>query len=860
MNLEKFSKLLQKSAYLFPFLIFAGALYVVHQQLQSQSIHHIIASLHATSTAMMAAAAVLTIVNYLVLAGYDWLALRFTGHSNIPLPKIVGVALLSYAISNNTGHAWAAGGSVRYRFYSKWGVPGWDILKISLFQTITYLLGAITLGLIGSLLLPAFLQHNQQPPETIRWVSIICALALTVYWGAVILWRKPIIIKGIALNLPSVSMTTAQTLVSCLDVVLSSLVLWVLLLGKVSIGFETFLVIFVVAQVLGVISQVPGGIGVFESAFLWLLDSVEAKDQHLGLISALLLYRIIYYFAPLLLAGIGLLGSEIYSKRRALVAGGQVASRLLSSIVPPLYAILLVLAGTILVVSTLVPTNPRLMVWVSDVLPLPVVELSHLTVAVVGLLLLFSARGIHLKITAAWWGSLLLLAVGIAASLLKGFDWREALLLTSLLLLLLPTRKHFQRQSSLIQMSFPRYWLTMIAMILGTGIWLGFYSLRHVPYAHELWWQFSYDDDAPRFLRALLLMALVIGGYLLFRLFSVAKPQILATPNQQELDEVEKLLAKSEDTQGFLVLLGDKSLFWNEQRTAFIMFATIGNYWVAMGDPVGEKTAYESLLWAFREQADHYSVQPVFYQVSEAMLPYCLDLGLSLFKLGEEAKVDLSAFSLQGKKAEKYRTAVNKLTKLHYQFEVLNAEQVAAAMPQLQQISSDWLQSKQTREKGFSLGFFSSSYLQRTDIAVVKDDNGNIQAFANLWQTDSKHELSIDLMRYAQDCPKGVMDYLFVQLLLWAKAENYQWFSLGIAPLAGLENRPLAPIWHKLGNIIFDLGGETYNFEGLYAYKDKFSPQWQPRYLAAQAGMSVPFILLNITSLIAGGWKGVFAK
>ncbi len=334
---------------------------------------------------------------------------------------MIPAALLSYAISNNTGHAWAAGGSIRYRFYSKWGVPGWDILKVSFFQAITYLLGALSLGLVGSLLLPHYLASTVLEPLVIHWVSLICAAALLGYWSAVLLWRKPLLIKGFELYLPTPGMTFWQTLVASIDVVLSSLVLWVFLAGKVDIDFGAFVVVFVVAQVMGVISQVPGGIGVFESAFLWLMADIEATDQHLFLIGALLLYRVIYYFVPLLLAGAGLLSYEIVSRRELIAVSTLAVRRTLSAIVPQLYSVLLLLAGGLLLVSGAIPANPEILDSLSGLLPLPVVELSHLTASLAGLLLLFLARGIRLRIDAAWYGSLGLAGIRDCGLFTQGF-------------------------------------------------------------------------------------------------------------------------------------------------------------------------------------------------------------------------------------------------------------------------------------------------------------------------------------------------------------------------------------------------------------------------------------------------------
>jgi phosphatidylglycerol lysyltransferase len=375
-----------------------------------------------------------------------------------------------------------------------------------------------------------------------------------------------------------------------------------------------------------------------------------------------------------------------------------------------------------------------------------------------------------------------------------------------------------------------------------------------------LWWQFSYDGNAPRFLRGLLLVSIVMVAYGLSRLLSVAPPYSLLKPTEAELAEARLILIKSSDTNGFLALLGDKYLFWNPERTAFIMFAPASQFWIAMGDPVGEKSVIDDLLYQFVEQADFYNAKAVFYQASPELLPLYLDLGLSLFKLGEEARVDLSTFSLQGKRRDAQRGALNRFGKLGYRFEILTGSAVDAVLPDLKAISDNWLLQKNTREKQFSLGFFEENYVRSTDVAVIKDETGQIKAFANLWQTAGREELSIDLMRYHADSPKGIMDFLFAELMLWGQAEHYQWFSLGMAPLAGLDHRPLAPLWHKLGTTVFKLGDQFYNFEGLYEYKEKFAPQWQPRYLAAPAGLSVPFILMHVTRLIAGSWHGVFGK
>jgi phosphatidylglycerol lysyltransferase len=169
------------------------------------------------------------------------------------------------------------------------------------------------------------------------------------------------------------------------------------------------------------------------------------------------------------------------------------------------------------------------------------------------------------------------------------------------------------------------------------------------------------------------------------------------------------------------------------------------------------------------------------------------------------------------------------------------------------------LNEKNTKEKKFSLGFLKEDYLKQFPAGTVEKD-GKILAFTNIFLGAEKEELSADLMRFLPEAPNGVMDYLFIELMLWGKREGYEWFNLGMAPLSGLENDVLAPIWNRLGTFIFRHGEHFYNFQGLREYKEKFDPKWEARYLASPGGLALPRILINIASLISGGLKGVVAK
>ena len=135
-----------------------------------------------------------------------------------------------------------------------------------------------------------------------------------------------------------------------------------------------------------------------------------------------------------------------------------------------------------------------------------------------------------------------------------------------------------------------------------------------------------------------------------------------------------------------------------------------------------------------------------------------------------------------------------------------------------------------------------------------------IVSFANVWTTGTKQELSVDLMRQRADAPAAVMDYMFVQLIVWGQQQGYESFNLGMAPLSGLENRSLGTVWNRVGALAYRFGENFYNFQGLRQYKEKFDPVWEPTYLASPGGLVLPRILTNLAALISGGMRGVVAK
>jgi phosphatidylglycerol lysyltransferase len=321
---------------------------------------------------------------------------------------------------------------------------------------------------------------------------------------------------------------------------------------------------------------------------------------------------------------------------------------------------------------------------------------------------------------------------------------------------------------------------------------------------------------------------------------------------------VKAILTKAEVNEpgANLALRGDKRFLFSDSGESFLMFGVRGRSWIALGAPVGRREERMELLWRFRELADAHAARPGVYGVGPEDLPEIVELGFTIQKVGETAAVPIDSFSLEGRRKGNLRRSWRKTGEEGACFEVISGEDGHELCPELQRISDQWLAKHAGGEKTFTMGGFETPYIRHFPIAIVRVD-GRIAAFATLWTTAQKSAFSIDLMRYADDAPKDVMDFLFVELLAWGRDQGYVAFEFGMAPLAGLEDRPLAPILSRVGRLLFERGEDIYNFRGVRRYKDKYDPVWLPRYICAPSKWSIPFLLADIGILTSGGIKGV---
>jgi phosphatidylglycerol lysyltransferase len=832
--------------------LFGFALWVLRGELTRFHYRDIVHALHALPASAVAVAAALTAVSFVTLTGYDALALRFVGQS-LPYRRTALASFIGYAFSNALGFPLLTGMPLRFRLYSGWGLSSFEIGQLVGFNAATLWLGFFALGglvfLVEPFQLPALLHL---PFATARPLGVVLLLLVAAYVTASVVARGPLRMRDFEVALPRPRLALAQLALGALDWAVASAVLYALLPPGGSLSWPAFLGVFLLAQIAGVVSHIPGGLGVFEAVTLLLLPLPEGP-----LVASLVAYRAVYYLAPLLVATTALGAYEYRRGRERFERLSALLERGLSVVVPQALAITTFLAGVILLFSGATPAVGTRLGWLHAVLPLPVIELSHFLGSVAGAALLILAWGLQRRLDGAFYLAVGVLAAGIAFSLLKGLDYEEATILVVMLAALLVSHQEFYRKASLLSEPLSLQWIAAIVVALGAAIALGLFSYQRVEYSNDLWWRFAANAQAPRFLRATVGALALTLAFATLRLLSPSRPAP-AEPSPTDLERLAVAAGGSPYTYAYLALLGDKAILFGGERS-FLMYGVERRSWVALGDPVGPEDERVELAWRFRELADEHDGWTVFYQVRPESLPLYLDLGLTLLKLGEAARVPLPGFSLEGGHWKSVRHSLRALEKEGCTFAVVPAADVPALLPDLERVSTEWLGSKQTREKGFSLGFFDPAYLSRLPVAVVRRSD-TIVGFANVLLGAEHEELSVDLMRFASGAPRGTMDLLFVELMQWGRAEGYRWFDLGMAPLAGLEPRPLAPLWNRVGGAVFRLGEHFYNFQGLREYKDKFEPVWEPRYLASPGGLALPRVLTHIATLVGRGVRGVVAR
>jgi len=296
-------------------------------------------------------------------------------------------------------------------------------------------------------------------------------------------------------------------------------------------------------------------------------------------------------------------------------------------------------------------------------------------------------------------------------------------------------------------------------------------------------------------------------------------------------------------------------------RPACVVLVFAGALWLLYHEL--RRYRYEDILESFTQ----IPAAAIFLALALTALNYVILTGYEFIALrnvgqspglGRTALASFTGFTLSnnlgwildGPSGRDMRTKCRHLEDLGCTFRIILPEDVGPMIAALRKISDAWLAHEAARENGFSLGVFLPGYLQQCPVALV-EQSGRPIAFANVLRGACREELSVDLMRYEPDAPSGTMDYLFAELMRWGRDQGYRWFSLGMAPLSDIEEHHLAPLSSRVAAVVFRHGEHFHSLQGLREYKQKFDPQWKPKYLASPSGLALPLVLSDIAALIA---------
>lgn len=531
-------------------------------------------------------------------------------------------------------------------------------------------------------------------------------------------------------------------------------------------------------------------------------------------------------------------------------------------------SILTGLIGIVNTLSAITPSFPARLAWLKPLYPFAVREGSHVFTAVTGFFFLILAASLLRRKRLAWQVTVGLLSLSIVSHLLKGLDYEEAILAGVLLIQLLLLRPLFTAQSDRPSMlQGVKVLLSALAFTLAYGT-IGFFLLDRqyskqfdlgAAVVQTLAMFFTEDNAGLQattrygrfFSDSIYVIGIITLGYALWMLL---RPVLLRTEESAEHRAQAQRIVTEYGCSSLarFALLPDKFYYFSPSGQSVIAYVPKGRGAIALGDPIGPPQDRSEAIFGFQQFCDRNDWYPTFYQTVPEDLEIYQSLGFQTLKIGEEGVVDLKTFTLQGKPGKNLRTSMNKLTKAGYRVDFYPPLIADSLLHELRDISNEWLEEMQGAEKQFSLGWFDDDYLRDCEIAVVRAKSGDAIAFANIVPEYQRNDATIDLMRQRTEIEHGTMDFLFVSLFQHFQDRGYEGFNIGLSALSGVGNEAPARRLERGIHFLYEHLNQFYNFQGLHAYKDKFHPRWESRYLVYPGLTALPDVVVALVRADSG--------
>jgi phosphatidylglycerol lysyltransferase len=623
-----------------------------------------------------------------------------------------------------------------------------------------------------------------------------------------------------------------------------------------TIGFGALVAGYAIGMLFWIVTPTPQGIGIVEGMMALTFTSLGIPGA-VGATVALA-FRGLTLWLPMLLGFFAVQRMRTIGENKRILTevwGVRIA------------AVLVALMGVINMLSAVTPSLADRLKVLEQYSPLEVQRGGHLTAALAGFALLVLARGLWRRKHVAWILSLVTLGLSIAGHMIKGLDYEESLLASGLILMLWLMRAHFHARSDRPSIQQGLRVLAGAALFtLAYGI-TGFFLLdRHYSVNFGFWaalrqtvvmfTQFYDPGLAPmtHFGRFFANSIYAVGGVTFsYAGFMLLRPVFVRAPaSLQERTRAQEIVEKyGHSSLTRFLLFNDKRYFFTPGGSV-IGYALVGRTAVTLGDPIGPPDDLLPSIQAFSALCQRNDWLPVFYQTLPATLDAYKQAGFEAISIGEEGIVNLETFTLEGKESKPLRAPINKLNNAGYKFIVHQPPIEADLLEELRAISDEWLTFMHGTEKRFSLGWFDDDYVRNSPIGAVHTPEGWISAFANFVPEYQLNEITIDLMRRRHEIENGTMEFLFVSLFQWAKAQGYHGFNLGLSALSGVGEQVSDPAIERVMHWIYEHVNQFYNFKGLHSFKEKFHPEWSPRYLIYPGAANLVQAWLAVVSANSG--------
>ena len=518
--------------------------------------------------------------------------------------------------------------------------------------------------------------------------------------------------------------------------------------------------------------------------------------------------------------------------------------------------------GVVNLVSALTPN----VTWRHHVLlqlePVRAVPLFHTLAVPASVALIVTAFHLRGRRRRAWQVATLLLVVLGALNLLKGLDFEEAALSWGSAAFLWWGRDAFVVRHERLGWRSPLLFAaTLCGALLTTAglVWMGsggsanrmqvvldtldLVGWSHAPVAFhdELTW-------VPFAVGMAGLAAIVAAGWLYFRPLSAPRHLPDGAMHDAACDLVR---AHGRDTLDFFKLRRDLHYLFGSDGRAFLGYRVEGRTLLIAGDPVGPPDALAGLVSETLAFAEVRGLEVAAVAASAALLPVWRDAGLQSLYLGDEAILETPDFSLEGRGIRKVRQSVTRLGKAGYTAHAVELASLdEASLAELEHVSSQWLGGRSERGFAMAMDSLAGDHQDESLVVYARDEAGTMKGFLHFVPVYGRPAMSLSFMRRDPAAVNGLTEFLVVQSVELLRERGVEELSLNFAAFGRILARPSGRVDRALARVV-SLGEGYFQIESLYRFNAKFSPRWEPRYLAYESILGLPRV--GLAAMVAEG-------